>query len=75
MPRITRCDFLDGMARAIAAGLAPRDRRNEHPVDRFIASFPLSEEARRQVLELFTSKRVTLGHLFGDGTRAAYRLT
>jgi spermidine dehydrogenase len=50
----------------------PRDRRNGRPIDQFIADFPLSETARRQLLELFTSKRVTLDHLADDAARAEY---
>ncbi len=50
----------------------PRDRRNERPVEAFIADFPLPPEARRQLVDLYSSKRVTLAHLADDAARDAY---
>ena len=50
----------------------PPDRRNGRPLAQFIADFPVSDEARRQLLELYTTKRVTLGHLADDAAREAY---
>ncbi len=50
----------------------PPDRRNGRPLAQFIADFPVSDEARRQLLELYTTKRVTLGHLADDAAREDY---
>lgn len=50
----------------------PRERRNGRALEKFIGDFPLPEAARAQLLELYTSKRVTLGHLDDDAAREAY---
>ena len=50
----------------------PRDRRNGRPLEQFIADFPMSAEARAQLLELYTTQRVTLGALANDTTREDY---
>jgi len=50
----------------------PPDRRNGRPIEQFIADFPVPDEARRQLLELYTTKRVTLGHLADDAAREDY---
>jgi spermidine dehydrogenase len=50
----------------------PRDRRNGRPIEAFIGDFPLSAEARRQLLELYTSKRVDLARLPDDTAREDY---
>ncbi len=50
----------------------PRDRRNGRSIAAFIGDFPVSADARRQLLELFTSQRVTLGQLKDDAAREAY---
>lgn len=50
----------------------PRARRNGRPLEAFIGDFPMSEGARKELLELFTSKRVTLGELADDEARLAY---
>lgn len=50
----------------------PRDRRNGRPIERFIADFPVPEQARRQLLELYTTRRVTLDRFADDAAREAY---
>jgi spermidine dehydrogenase len=50
----------------------PRDRRNGRSIEAFVGDFPMSADARRQLLELFTSKRVTLGRLEDDAAREGY---
>ena len=50
----------------------PPDRRNGRPLPEFIGDFPLSVEARKQLLELFTTGRVALDHLADDAAREAY---
>ena len=50
----------------------PPDRRNGRSLAQFIGDFPLPDAARRQLLELFTSPRVTLGHLADDAAREDY---
>ena len=50
----------------------PPDRRNGRPLADFIGDFPIDESARRQLLDLYTSKRVTLGHLADDAAREDY---
>jgi spermidine dehydrogenase len=50
----------------------PPAHRNGRTLDAFIGDFPLPPESRRRLLELFTSKRVTLGHFADDAAREAY---
>jgi spermidine dehydrogenase len=50
----------------------PRDRRNGRSIEAFIGDFPLSAEARAQLKELFTTKRVTLDRLRTDAQREEY---
>jgi spermidine dehydrogenase len=50
----------------------PRDRRNGRSIEAFIGDFPLSAEARAQLKELFTTKRVTLERLRSDAQREEY---
>ena len=50
----------------------PRDRRNGRPIEAFIADFPMPGAARRQLHELYTSRRVSLPHLADDAARADY---
>ena len=47
----------------------PKDRRNGRPLADFIGDFPMSVEARRQLLELYTTPRVTLDHLADAAAR------
>ena len=50
----------------------PRDRRNGRPIEPFIGDFPLPSAARRQLEQLYASKRVTLAHLADDAARSDY---
>jgi spermidine dehydrogenase len=50
----------------------PRERRNGRPIEAFIGDFPVSAETRRQLLELYTSKRVDLARLPDDAAREDY---
>jgi spermidine dehydrogenase len=50
----------------------PRDRRNGRPIAQFVADFPIPEQARRQLLELYTTPRVTLERLADAAAREAY---
>ncbi|HEX7375094.1 MAG TPA: FAD-dependent oxidoreductase, partial [Steroidobacteraceae bacterium] len=50
----------------------PRERRNGRPLAEFIGDFPVPAPARAQLLQLFASRRVTLGHLADDAARANY---
>lgn len=50
----------------------PRDRRNGRPIEDFIGDFPVSKEARQELIELFTSKRVDLARLPDDAAREDY---
>jgi spermidine dehydrogenase len=50
----------------------PRDRRNGRPLATFIGEFPISPRARRQLLELYESPRVTLDRFADDEARWAY---
>jgi spermidine dehydrogenase len=50
----------------------PPERRNGRRLADFIGDFPISEPSRSQLLELFTSGRVTLAHLADDAAREAY---
>jgi spermidine dehydrogenase len=50
----------------------PRHGRNGRPIERFIADFPVSELARRQLLELYATPRVTLDRFTSGTAREAY---
>ncbi len=50
----------------------PPTRRNGRDLARFIGDFPMSEASRAQLLELFTSKRVTLDRFATDDERLEY---
>ena len=50
----------------------PRERRNGRSLEAFIGDFPIDAQARRQLLELYTSKRVDLAHLADDAAREEY---
>jgi spermidine dehydrogenase len=50
----------------------PRDRRNGRALEAFIGEFPISAESRRQLLELYTGKRVDLARLPDDAAREDY---
>jgi len=50
----------------------PRDRRNGRALETFIGEFPMSVESRRQLLELYTGKRVDLARLPDDAAREDY---
>jgi spermidine dehydrogenase len=50
----------------------PPDRRNGRPLEAFIGDFPISPESRRQLLELYASRRVDLARLPDDAAREDY---
>jgi spermidine dehydrogenase len=50
----------------------PRDRRNGRTLEAFVGDFPMSVESRRQLLELYTSRRVDLARLADDAAREDY---
>ncbi len=50
----------------------PRERRNGRALEAFIGDFPISRSARRELMDLFTSKRVTLDRLADNDARLAY---
>ena len=50
----------------------PPDRRNGRPIEQFVGDFPVAEATRRQLLELYTTGRVTLDRLGDDAAREAY---
>ncbi len=50
----------------------PRDRRNGRPIEAFIGDFPMTPASRRQLLELYSSKRVDLARLPDDAAREDY---
>jgi spermidine dehydrogenase len=50
----------------------PRHRRNGRELETFFGEFPMSVESRRQLLELYTGKRVDLARLPDDAAREDY---
>lgn len=50
----------------------PRDRRNGQPIEAFLRDFPMTHVAQQQLVDLFTGKHVTLGHLEDDAAREEY---
>lgn len=46
----------------VADDIVP-SKRNAQSIEEFVGQFPLSQEARSQLIELYTSKRVTLSNL------------
>jgi len=53
----------------------PPDRMNERPIAEFIADFPVAEDSKAQLLELFTSDRDVLEGMSGDEKVAVLRST
>jgi spermidine dehydrogenase len=51
----------------------PSDRLNAKPIEQFIQEFPLSQEARNELVQLWTNKeKVTLAHLKDGAAREEY---
>jgi spermidine dehydrogenase len=50
----------------------PRGRRNGRPLEAFIGDFPVSQGARRELLALYTSRRVDLSRLPDAAAREDY---
>lgn len=61
-----RNEFMAGDPTDWVADDIPRERRNGRAIAPFVDDFPLPLAARRQLQELFSSKRVTLDRLADD---------
>ncbi len=60
--------------RMVADDIAP-DRMNERPVEGFIGEFPVSEDSKARLIELFTSDRDALEGMSADEKVALLRRT